>query len=54
MLTEREERIVAWLRTKGPIGELRAKQIERGDPFVWRPEPTIPFDKWKDEPSVGR
>lgn len=29
-----------------------ANRIERGD-HLKRPEPTIPFEQWRDKPSVG-
>jgi hypothetical protein len=77
MLTDREERIVAWLRSlqarktqegerllheSNPIWtasmrtagfyEMCADAIEAGE-HLKRPSPSIPYETWRDEPSVG-
>lgn len=54
MLTDREEKIVRWLRQQDSPADPweLAAAIERLD-HLKRPEPTIPFDQWKDKPSVG-
>ena len=59
-MTDREK-IVRWLRRVAPTSDTYSEElallaaalcIERGDHLA-RPEPTIPYAQWKDEPSVG-
>lgn len=56
------DKIVAWLRRQAEplsiVGDKRhillrvADDIENFE-HLKRPEPTIPFEVWKDKPSVG-
>jgi hypothetical protein len=59
MLTEREEKVVAWLRAQakypanGRLIHQLAEAIERGDHLTWKPEPTIPASEWTKTSNVG-
>ena len=66
MLTEREEKAVAFLRREASCYrenvsygsvlaralELAASDIEAGE-HLKRPDPSISFEQWRDEPSAG-